>query len=298
MRKLDASLPRSILSAPENARPHLCPCARNSALLRRQSSGSARTPASGRSNEAIIFSRSVFSPADDGRPKTCRPVGINRCSISSDCSYSANTFASRSSVHEVFLAATGFLCDFAQARSFTNPAHSEYLRAAASLHWIQILFAYRRRPHALASVQRDRELSQLRLDLHLPERAQVQTAAPSGTFERPSVNSNTTVSPNLFPTSSSNSIVVTSPNAERRAAAHAQRVEHAPRAQDTSRRRQIDIRRRAVKRNNRHAVAIQIRLSQQLENRALRARDAIRRHAARRVDRKNKQVPCLCFSNL
>src|SRR6185295_2859141 len=34
----------------------------------------------------------------------------------------------------------------------------------------------------------------------------------SGTLERPSVNSNTTVSPNLFRTSSNNSIVVTNPN--------------------------------------------------------------------------------------
>ena len=46
----------------------------------------ASAPASGRSKDAIIFSRSVFSPADEGRPKMCRPVGINRCSISTSCS--------------------------------------------------------------------------------------------------------------------------------------------------------------------------------------------------------------------
>ena len=50
------------------------------------SGGNARTPNSGRSNDAIILNRSICSPADDARPNTCRPVGISRCSISSNCS--------------------------------------------------------------------------------------------------------------------------------------------------------------------------------------------------------------------
>ena len=141
------------------------------------SSGSARTPASGRSNEAIIFSRSVFSPADEGRPKTCRPVGINRCSISTIARKARRLSRRAHSFRDLFSARISRHC---AGRESSQIARAESSRDAASLHWIQILFCVSTTTtRALVRLQRDRQFSQLRLDLHLPERAQVQTAAPA-----------------------------------------------------------------------------------------------------------------------
>ena len=53
-----------------------------------------------------------------------------------------------------------------------------------------------------------------------------------------------------------------------------------------------------MKRNDRHAIAIQVRLAQQFQNSALRACDTIRRHAARRIDCENKQGALLVFQQL
>src|ERR1044072_3074345 len=53
-----------------------------------------------------------------------------------------------------------------------------------------------------------------------------------------------------------------------------------------------------MKRNDRDAVAVQVRLAEQLENRALRARNAICSHATRCVDCKNEQSALLVLQQL
>ena len=64
-------------------------------ILRRQD-GQARAPASGRSKDATIRSISPHSLSSAACPKTCSPVGIRRCSISSTRSQSSITRRSRS----------------------------------------------------------------------------------------------------------------------------------------------------------------------------------------------------------
>ena len=135
------------------------------------SGGNAFTPYSGRSNDAIILNRSICSPADDARPKTCRPVGISRCSISCNCSYSSKTRASRcfesisDRVSQLLRSLDSETCLFPRVmnpglelvNSFgvtetteltaraSQTAPGVSVQAAASLHSTQILFAYRRR---------------------------------------------------------------------------------------------------------------------------------------------------------
>src|ERR1700754_2497960 len=131
------------------------------------SGGNARIPCSGRSNEAIILKRSACSPADEARPNTCRPVGMSRCSISSNCSYSAKTRASRS-----------VSCLGMNRRRQLHKLRLDYLGKPSRLFTRLKLFLRINHDHARLSLpQRDVELAQLRFDLQMTQSTHVEALA-------------------------------------------------------------------------------------------------------------------------
>src|ERR1051326_4264069 len=139
------------------------------------SRGNARTPNSGRSNDATIFNKSICSPADDARPNTCRPVGISRCSISSNCSYSAKTRASRLVES---LVPTGDLYRLANGRRELHKLRLKNLREPPRLFARLKLLLRIDDDHARARLpQRETQLPQFVFDLQMTQRADVETVA-------------------------------------------------------------------------------------------------------------------------
>src|SRR3979411_2796392 len=75
--------------------------------------------------------------------------------------------------------------------------------------------------------------------------------------------------------------------------ADGQRVESSPRSHNAPRWRQQHFRLSSAEANNRHAVAIDIRLFEQAKQSSPGLIDAVERHAARGVNRKDEQGPVL-----
>src|SRR5688572_3167996 len=132
------------------------------------SSGSARTPLSGRSNEAIIFNKPPRSVADDGRPKACRPVGINRCSISSNCSYSSKTCSSLDFVKRILRNSRG---------KFYETRLQELRKLSCFLTGLELLLRIDHDQVGAHLPERARQLEQLGFDLHLSQHAHVHHVA-------------------------------------------------------------------------------------------------------------------------